>query len=93
LAKDHIQVKNSLNNLVVFYLKQERYSEAEPLMLRLFKILQRKLGSKHPETIYCQESLAMLRQNLNYAERDLPYFKHKGKKGKSPKKRNKFWEL
>ncbi len=93
LGKDHIQVKNSLNNLVVFYLKQERYSEAEPLMLRLFKILQRKLGSKHPETIYCQESLAMLRQNLNYAERDLPYFKHKGKKVKSPKKRNKFWEL
>jgi len=93
LGKDHIQVKNSLNNLVVFYLKQERYSEAEPLMLRLFKILQRKLGSKHPETIYCQESLAILRQNLNYPERDLPYFKHKGKKGKSPKKRNKFWEL
>ena len=93
LGKDHIQVKNSLNNLVVFYLKQERYSEAEPLMLRLFKILQRKLGSKHPETIYCQESLAMLRQNLNYAKRDLPYFEHKSKKGKSPKKRNKFWEL
>ncbi|MFB8797755.1 MAG: tetratricopeptide repeat protein [Microcoleus sp.] len=93
LGKDHIQVKNSLNNLVVFYLKQERYTEAEPLMLRLFKILQRKLGSKHPETIYCQESLAMLRQNLNYAERDLPNFKHKGKKGKSSKKRNNFWEL
>jgi len=93
LEKDHIQVKNSLNNLVVFYLKQERYSEAEPLMLRLFKIIQRKLGSKHPETIDCRESLEMLRQHLNYAERDLPYFKHKGKKGKSPKKRNKFWEL
>ena len=61
-------------------------------MLRLFKSLQRKLGSKHPETIDCQESLEMLRQHLNYAER-LPYFKHKGKKGKSPKKRNKFWEL
>ncbi|MEG5160424.1 tetratricopeptide repeat protein [Microcoleus sp. AT3-A2] len=90
LGKDHIQVKNSLNNLVVFYLKQERYTEAEPLMLRLFKILQRKLGSKHPETIYCQESLAMLRQNLNYAERDLPNFKHKGK---YRKKRNNFWEL
>jgi len=93
LGKDHIQVKNSLNNLVVFYLKQERYSEAEPLMLGLFKILQRKLGSKHPETIYCQESLAMLRQNLNYGERDFPNFRNKGKKGKSPKKRNKFWEL
>ncbi len=93
LAKDHIQVKNSLNNLVVFYLKQERYSEAEPLMVRLLRILQRKLGSKHPETIDCQESLEMLRQHLNSAERDLAHFKHKGKKAKSPKKRNNFWEL
>ena len=93
LGKDHIQVKNSLNNLVVFYLKQERYSEAETLMRRLLKSLQRKLGFKHPETIDCQESLEMLRQRLNYAEIDLPNFKHKGQKGKSPKKRNKFWEL
>lgn len=93
LGKDHIEVKNSLNNLVVFYLKQERYSEAEPLMRRLLKILQRKLGSKHPETIDCQESLEMLRQHLHPTERDLAYFRHKGKKGKSPKKRNKFWEL
>lgn len=93
LAKDHIQVKNSLNNLVAFYLKQERYNEAEPLMVRLLRILQQKLGSKHPETIYCQESLEMLRQYLNSEERELPNFKHKGKKGKSRKKRNNFWEL
>ena len=92
-AKDHIQVQISLKNLAGFYGARERYKEAEPLMLRLFKSLQRKLGSKHPETIDCQESLEMLRQHLNYAERDLPYFKHQGKKGKSPKKRNKFWEL
>jgi tetratricopeptide (TPR) repeat protein len=93
LAKDHIQVQISLKNLAGCYGVRERYKEAEPVMVRLFKSLQRKLGSKHPETIDCQESLEMLRQHLNYAERDLPYFKHKGKKGKSPKKRNKFWEL
>lgn len=93
LAKDHIQVQISLKNLACFYLDRDRYSEAEPLMVRLLRILQRKLGSKHPETVDCQESLTMLRQYLNSAERDLPNFQHKGKKGKSPKKRNNFWEL
>ncbi len=93
LAKDHIQVQISLKNLACFYLDRERYSEAEPLMVRLLRILQQKLGSKHPETVDCQENLAMLRQYLNSADRDLPHFKHKGKKGKSPKKRNNFWEL
>jgi tetratricopeptide (TPR) repeat protein len=93
LGKDHIQVKNSLKNLACFYLDLERYTEAEPLMVRLLRILQRKLGSKHPETVDCQETLEMLRQDLNSQNRDLPNFKHKGKKGKSRKNRNNFWEL
>lgn len=93
LGKEHLDVARSFKSLAICYLQQEHYSAAGMLMLPALEILQQKLGSKHPETIECQISLAMLYQLLNSTERDLPYFKHKGKKGKSPKKRNKFWEL
>ncbi|MEG4035191.1 tetratricopeptide repeat protein [Microcoleus sp. S36b_A4] len=93
LGKEHLDVARSFKSLAISYLQQEHYSAAGMLMLQALEILQQKLGSKHPETIECQISLAMLYQLLNSTERDLPNFKHKGKKGKSPKKRNRFWEL
>ena len=93
LGKEHLDVARSFKSLAICYLQQEHYSAAGMLMLQALEILQQKLGSKHPETIECQISLAMLYQLLNSTERDLPNFQHKGKKGKSSKKRNNFWEL
>ena len=50
MGADHPNVATSLNNLVILYEAQGRYSEAEPLYLEAIDILVNTVGVEHPNT-------------------------------------------
>ena len=47
-----------LNALAKLYLKYERYSVAEPYLVRLLKLQEAELGSNHSDVVTCLEGLA-----------------------------------
>jgi len=51
--------------LAVLYYYQNRFAEAESLLLQALEIRQRVLGDTHPDTISTQQSLVYLRQAMN----------------------------
>jgi tetratricopeptide (TPR) repeat protein len=56
LGADHPSVATSLNNLAGLYRAQGKYSEAEPLYLRAIQILEKVLGSEHPNTVTVRQN-------------------------------------
>ena len=50
----------SLNNLANLYIKQGKYTQAEPLFLRALSIRTQVLGTDHPDVVYLRESLTSL---------------------------------
>ncbi len=58
LGKDHPLVANSLNNLAILYLSQEKYNEVETLWQPALAIAEKALGKDHPNVASCLKSLA-----------------------------------
>ena len=54
----------SLNNLANLYYSQGKYAEAEPLYQRSLAIVEKALGSDHPNTVKVRENYALLLRNL-----------------------------
>ncbi len=50
LGPDHPSTGTSLNNLALFYYATDRYTDAEPLFLRVYSICLNTLGEDHPNT-------------------------------------------
>jgi len=67
LSPDNPDLVLLLNDLTRLYLKQSRYSDAEPLLLRLFE-MKRSKGDDHPEVATVLASLAAVRQALGQHE-------------------------
>ena len=57
LGDDHPACFESMHERAVLYMRQDRYEEAEPLLLDAFQGRETKLGPEHPYTI---ESLKQL---------------------------------
>jgi tetratricopeptide (TPR) repeat protein len=68
LGDRHPDVANSLNNLAALYCYQNRFTEAEPLLLQALEIRQQVLGNTHPHTLNTQQSLENLRQAMKKME-------------------------
>ena len=47
------------------YKSQGKYSEAEPLYLRAIQILEKALGSEHPNTVTVRQNYEIMRENMN----------------------------
>jgi tetratricopeptide (TPR) repeat protein len=60
-----IEVVFSLRALADVYYKQERYDEAEVLLQRALKIIERRFGVEHPNIIPILESYELLLQKTN----------------------------
>jgi tetratricopeptide (TPR) repeat protein len=60
LGADHPDVATSLNNLASLYDSQGKYSEAEPLYLRAIQILEKVLGSEHPNTVTVRQNYEIM---------------------------------
>lgn len=67
LSPDNPDLVLLLNDLTRLYLKQSRYADAEPLLLRLFE-MKRSKGDDHPEVATVLASLAAVRQALGQHE-------------------------
>jgi TonB family protein len=67
LRQDNPDLILLLNDLTRLYLKQSRYADAEPLLLRLFE-MKRSKGDEHPEVATVLASLAAVRQALGQHE-------------------------
>jgi hypothetical protein len=67
LSPDNPDLVLLLNDLTRLYLKQSRYAEAEPLLLRLFE-MKRSKGDDHPEVATVLASIAADRQALGQHE-------------------------
>jgi len=67
LSPDNPDLVLLLNDLTRLYLKQSRYADAEPLLLRLLE-MKRSKGDDHPEVATVLASLAAVRQALGQHE-------------------------
>jgi tetratricopeptide (TPR) repeat protein len=54
----------SLNNLAGLYYATGRYTEAEPLYIQALEMLEKIVGTNHPNTKICAGNLQTLRQKL-----------------------------
>jgi hypothetical protein len=64
LGPDHPDIRGSLNNLGSLYYSTNRYSEAEPLFLRVCSIFRNCLGEDHPNTRTVINNLAVFIQKV-----------------------------
>ena len=62
LGNAQIYTASSLNNLAEVYQNQGAYAKAEPLYLRALAIIEKILGSNHPNTIKVRENLEQCRK-------------------------------
>ncbi len=60
LGPEHPDTLASLNELAASFQTQQRYGEAEPLMLRGLDVSERVLGPEHPDTLLCVVRLSAL---------------------------------
>src|SRR3954468_8937708 len=67
LGSDNPDLILILNDLTRLYLKQSRFADAEPLLLRLLE-MKRSKGEHHPEVATVLASLAGVRQSLGRHE-------------------------
>jgi len=58
------QIATSLNNLALFYFERGQIKKSERLLVRAVDIGLRKLGAKHPNTLYYLENLDVVREEL-----------------------------
>ncbi|MFN5613840.1 MAG: tetratricopeptide repeat protein, partial [Pseudanabaena sp.] len=57
-------VANSLNNLAELYRAQGKYNEAEPFYLRAIQILEKALGSEHPNTVTVRQNYEIMYKDM-----------------------------
>jgi Tfp pilus assembly protein PilF len=57
---DHPEVAVALMGLAVFYISQEKTSQAEPLLRRALAIWENTLGSEHPQLAGGLEQMGIL---------------------------------
>jgi TonB family protein len=62
LSRDHDELARLLHDLALFYVRDGRFDEAEPLLLRLYYMKCRTSGKEHPEAAAVLATLASLRQ-------------------------------
>jgi tetratricopeptide (TPR) repeat protein len=63
LGPDHPDVGFSLNNLALVYMRQGRFTEAEPVFRRSLAIFEKALGAEHPNVGKALGNLAALYQS------------------------------
>ncbi|CAN0163684.1 unnamed protein product, partial [Ectocarpus fasciculatus] len=61
---DHPNVALGLNNWAVLMYKQEKFTEAIPLLERALSIRKTKLGDNHPYTVGTHNSLKVVREKV-----------------------------
>jgi hypothetical protein len=62
LGPDHPFVSDALYNLAVLYARQNRFADAEPLLIRALGIRLRQYGPGSPAVQEAQNALWLLRQ-------------------------------
>jgi tetratricopeptide (TPR) repeat protein len=74
LGPDHPNMAIRLHDLAVFYGKQGKYEQAEPLYQRALTIFERVLGPDHPDTARNLHDLAALYADQGKYEQAEPLY-------------------
>ena len=59
-ALENVTAAGDIFSLVGLYQSQGKYSEAEPLYLRAIQILEKALGSEHPNTVTVRQNYEIM---------------------------------